>query len=375
MVLWCRTTNTLKTWCLSDMSTAEGSTYTPVAVDLFCGVGGLSYGFQQAGIDVLAGIDIDSLCRHPYQTNVGAAFHEKDISDVSAAFVKSLFGDRSQKILAGCAPCQPYSSYTRGKSIERDDWNPLEKFGELVAELQPEVVTMENVPLLRGDGIFDDFLTGLESEDYSCSVKVVRCAEYGVPQTRRRLVLLASKLGPIELIPPTHSKEKFKTVKDTIHSLDELVAGEPSETDPLHRSSALGEDNLKRIQNSVPGGTWRDWDESLVSSCHKKDSGKSYGSVYGRMEWDKPAPTITSQFYGYGNGRFGHPEQDRALSLREGALLQTFPKDYSFTPKGEVISMTAVGRMIGNAVPVLLGEVIGKSIVSHLNTHQVRLDH
>ena len=230
---------------------------------------------------------------------------------------------------------------------------------------------MENVPLLKGDGIFDDFLAVLKSENYSCSVKVVRCAEYGVPQTRRRLVLLASKLGPIELSRVTYSKKEFKTVKDAIHSLDELVASEPSDTDPLHRSSALGEDNRKRIQNSVPGGTWRDWDESLVAGCHKKDSGESYGSVYGRMEWDKPAPTITSQFYGYGNGRFGHPEQDRALSLREGALLQTFPGDYSFVPDGDVISMTAVGRMIGNAVPVLLGEAIGKSIVSHLNAHQL----
>ena len=359
--------------CTYAMSSPETSTQAPVAVDLFCGAGGLSYGFQRAGIDVLAGIDIDPLCRHPYETNVGAAFHEKDISDVSAAFVKSLFGERSQKILAGCAPCQPYSSYTRGKSIERDDWNPLEKFGELVADLQPEVVTMENVPLLKGDGIFDAFLAGLESENYSCSVDVVRCAEYGVPQTRRRLVLLASRLGPIELIPPTHSKDEFSTVRATIHSLDELLAGETSETDPLHRSSSLGDDNLRRIQNSVPGGTWRDWDETLVSDCHKKDSGRSYGSVYGRMEWDKPAPTITSQFYGYGNGRFGHPEQHRALSLREGALLQTFPPTYSFAPVGGTLSTTAVGRMIGNAVPVLLGEVIGKSIVSHLNAHQLRL--
>ena len=353
----------------------EPSTQPPVAVDLFCGAGGLSCGFQRAGIDVIAGIDIDSQCRHPYETNVKAAFHEMDIEDVTAEFATSLFGDRFPKILAGCAPCQPYSSYTRGKSIERDDWNPLKKFGELVVDIHPEVVTMENVPLLGGDETFEDFLAVLKSEEYSCSVQIVRCAEYGVPQTRRRLVLLASRLGLIDLIPVTHSEEDFLTVRDVIENLDGLSAGETCRNDSLHKSSALNDDNLKRIQNSVPGGTWRDWDESLVAGCHKKDSGKSYGSVYGRMEWDKPAPTITSQFYGYGNGRFGHPEQHRALSLREGALLQTFPKDYSFVPEGEVISMTSVGRMIGNAVPVLLGEAIGNSIVSHLNAHQLRLNH
>ena len=125
---------------------------------------------------------------------------------------------------------------------------------------------------------------------------------------------------------------------------------------------------MKRIKQSKPGGTWRDWDEELLLEAYKKDSGKSYGSVYGRLEWDKPSSTITTQFPGIGNGRFGHPEQDRALSLREGALLQTFPKDYQFSNPalGNNYSLNQVALQIGNAVPPKLGEVIGESIQNHL---------
>ena len=122
---------------------------------------------------------------------------------------------------------------------------------------------------------------------------------------------------------------------------------------------------MKRIKASLPDGSWKDWPDELVAKCHKKNSGKSYPSVYGRMSWDKPAPTITTQFYGFGNGRFGHPEQDRALSLREGALLQGFPVSYEFAPPNSTIPKRVIGRMIGNAVPVMLGRVIARSLVLH----------
>ena len=142
--------------------------------------------------------------------------------------------------------------------------------------------------------------------------------------------------------------------------------------DPLHRSQALSEKNLERIQQSEPGGTWRDWDNELVLDCHKKDSGSTYNAVYGRMEWDSAAPTITTQFYGYGSGRFGHPEQDRAISLREGAMLQTFPKDYCFVEEEtDEVSFKQIGRFIGNAVPVRIAEVIGESILQHLDNINV----
>ena len=156
------------------------------------------------------------------------------------------------------------------------------------------------------------------------------------------------------------------TVRDAIQGLDGIEAGGASDSDPMHKSSKLSQMNLDRIRNSTPGGTWRDWDDSLRAACHSRESGRTYPSVYGRMEWDRPAPTITTQFHGFGNGRFGHPAQDRAISLREGALLQTFPKDYSFVPDGDPVCIASVARLIGNAVPVSLGEGIGRSIVAHL---------
>ena len=190
-------------------------------------------------------------------------------------------------------------------------WQLLDKFGEIVRELQPEIVTMENVPRLAKYSVFDDFLPVLESGGYCYNHYIVRCAEYGVPQTRVRLVLLASRNGDIELVPPTHADGQFVTVRDTLQDLDGIDAGGTSESDPLHKykSSGLSQRNLDRIRNSTPGGTWRDWDDTLRAACHSRDSERTYPSVYGRMEWDRPAPTITTQFHGFGKGRFGHPSQ------------------------------------------------------------------
>jgi DNA (cytosine-5)-methyltransferase 1 len=175
---------------------------------------------------------------------------------------------------------------------------------------------------------------------------------------------LASRHGDIKMIEPELARPK--TVRQAIGSLRALSAGEAASKDRLHASSSLSEKNLKRIKVSKPGGTWRDWPEHLVADCHRAESGRTYPGVYGRMEWDKPAPTMTTQCYGFGNGRFGHPVQDRAISLREAAILQSFPKDYAFLPKDAVVSFTALGRLIGNAVPVELGRAIAKSIKLHL---------
>ena len=156
-------------------------------------------------------------------------------------------------------------------------------------------------------------------------------------------------------------------MRDYIGGLPKLNAGETDPEDSLHRSSSLSQINIERIQHSVPGGSWNSWPEELKCECHKKDSGKTYASVYGRMSWDQIGPTITTQFYNYGTGRFGHPEQDRALSLREGAILQTFPRSYEFVDPQKGVVIRDVSRQIGNAVPVRLGEVIGRTIINHLN--------
>ena len=350
---------------MSDVKSAKHSSL-PAAVDLFCGAGGLSYGMQKAGVTICGGIDVDPACKHPFEENVKADFYQYDVSELTSDFIASLFTEGQVRVLAGCAPCQPFSTYTRGSKASNPQWQLLDKFGEIVRELQPELVTMENVPRLAKYSVFDDFLSVLESGGYCYKHYIVRCAEYGVPQTRSRLVLLASKLGDIEFVPPTHADGEFVTVGDTIQHLEGIAAGTTARTDPLHKSSGLSQRNLDRIRSSKPGGTWRDWDDSLRAACHARESGRTYPSVYGRMQWDRPAPTITTQFHGFGNGRFGHPDQNRAISLREGALFQTFPEDYSFVPDGDQIRISSVARLIGNAVPVRLGEAIGKSIITHL---------
>ena len=194
---------------------------------------------------------------------------------------------------------------------------------------------------------------------------VIDCAAVGVPQTRKRLVLLASRLdgGPLRLLPPA---PLTVTVRQAIEALPAIQAGEVHPADALHSAPSLSELNLLRIRASRPGGTWRDWPAELQAACHRKDTGATYPSVYGRMEWDRPGPTITTQCFGYGNGRFGHPSQDRAISLREAAMLQTFPESYRFLPEGSPIRFNRLGRLIGNAVPVRLGEVIAHSLLAHL---------
>jgi DNA (cytosine-5)-methyltransferase 1 len=177
------------------------------------------------------------------------------------------------------------------------------------------------------------------------------------------LVAIASKDG--ELAPPIKWDANIKTVRDAISHLPPIKAGIEHPEDKLHKSSALNSINQKRIRASKQGGTWRDWPKELIADCHKKKSGKTYPSVYGRMSWDKPAPTMTTQCFGFGNGRFGHPEQDRAISLREAAALQSFPDNYEFVPKNEKITMKEVGKWIGNAVPVKLAEAVALGIQQH----------
>lgn len=334
-------------------------------VDLFCGVGGLSHGLLRSDIEVKAGIDVDPACEFPYeQNNQPAKFLNLDVEKLDGSTIAKLFDGSAIRLLAGCAPCQPFSTYSQGRNTTSDrKWHLLKAFGRLVREVQPELVTMENVPQLPDHEVFNVFLKAFRG--YHVWSGVVNCAQYGIPQRRRRLVLLASKLGPIELIAPTHETSPV-TVADAIADLPRLQAGQADGRDPLHVAAGLSELNLRRIRQSSPGGTWREWDKSLVAKCHRRATGKTYPGVYGRMKWEEPAPTMTTLCYGFGNGRFGHPEQDRAISLREAALFQTFPKSYKFVRPGQRVEFRSVGRLIGNAVPVRLGEVIGISIASHL---------
>ncbi len=340
-----------------------------VAVDLFCGVGGLTHGLERAGIDVRLGIDIDPNCEFPYAENNAARFLLKSVSEVTADDLKSAKPKTGYHLLAGCAPCQPFSTYRQKAGIKDDRWKLLDHFARLARETKPDFITMENVPNLEKQKVFLRFVSTLKGIGYHVAYEVVDCSEFGVPQQRRRLVLLASRLGPIILLKP--KRKKKRTVKDAIGRLSRISAGSVCATDPLHQSCELSELNLKRIRASRPGGSWRDWDDKLVAACHRRKTGKTYPGVYGRMAWDEPAPTMTTQFFAFGSGRFGHPSQARGISLREGAILQSFPRTYKFVKAGQPIYRRTIGRLVGNAVPVKLGEAIGRSVISHVRSLRV----
>lgn len=338
-------------------------------VDLFCGAGGLTHGLVLEDIRVTSGVDVDPACRYPFEANnQGARFLKKDVCELEGGELNALFGEGGIRLLAGCAPCQPFSTYARRYDIKRDHkWGLLYEFSRLAEATTPDLVTMENVPSLAKNDVFLDFVAELKRLGYWTHHEIVDCSKYGVPQTRRRLVLLASRFGDIRLIPPTTNEPR--TVRDVLRHLPEIEAGEAWPGDLLHTASRLSNINLQRIRASRPGGSWQDWPEHLVAACHRSKSGHTYKSVYGRMVWDKPSPTVTTQCHGFGNGRFGHPSQDRAISLREAAILQSFPDDYEFAARHEDISFSILARLIGNAVPVELGRAVAKSVWSHLENH------
>ncbi len=345
------------------------------AIDIFCGIGGLSYGLKKAGISVVAGVDVDESCRYPYEKNVQAEFILKDVSHLRGEEINEKYWSNDVlKILAGCAPCQPFSTHSNKiKNKNRTKkWRLLSEFERLVGETKPHIVTMENVPNLANQKIFEDFVAFLERRGYYVSYSNVYCPDYGIPQKRRRLVLLASKYGEISVLPNTHSEGEYVTLRQAIGHLPSIEAGEVRKSDPLHRTSKLSPVNLQRIKASKPNGTWLDWSEDLQLQCHKKKTGRTYKAVYGRMRWDEPSSTITTQFYNYGTGRFGHPTQNRALTIREAAILQTFPKGFKFYESEKDILLKKLSAHIGNAVPVKLAVVIGKSILAHLRVHHGR---
>jgi DNA (cytosine-5)-methyltransferase 1 len=339
-------------------------------VDLFCGAGGLTRGLLDEGIHVLAGYDLDPACRYPYEHNNGVPFFEQDVNELDPAEVASRFPRDSVRIIAGCAPCQPYSSHSRRyRHIYGERWHLSGAYQKIVLGVRPELAVMENVVHLRRHPSYAELVHGLKEAGYHWSEYTVRCKDYGVPQTRIRLIACASIFGPVQLIAGGCMDGGYATVRDAIGHLPPLAAGGTDPNDRLHKARRLGDINLQRIRASKPGGTWRDWDAELIEGFPRGKRGKAYLEVYGRMEWDKPGPTITTQFFGVGNGRFGHPEQDRGLSLREGALLQTFPREYEFVAPGEPVCFERVGRLIGNAVPVALARAVGRSLRLHVEQY------
>ena len=348
------------------------------AVDLFCGIGGLTFGLRKAGVGVRAGFDLDDSCAFAYENNntaksapkgvqmPDARFFPMDVARLSAAHIRPHFVDAEFTVLVGCAPCQPFSRMRNSKHRENstdERWGLLAHFSRLVRETQPDVVSMENVPGLRHQPIYAEFIQTLEESGYRIDfAEVVNCADFGTPQTRRRLVVLAtSRREKILPLRKTTAKNP-RTVREAIADLHK--------NDPIHIHRELSDKNRQRILESSPGGNWRDWkNPKLIAPCQRNSKcGHDFTSPYGRMEWDRPAPTITTQFSFYSCGRFGHPQENRAITVREGALLQGFPPSYGFIRKNSIVrkEMANLTQHIGNAVPPELGRAIGESIVRHL---------
>ena len=333
-----------------------------VAVELFCGAGGLTRGLSDAGIRVVKGVDTDCTARETYESNnPGSKFVKADVSRISVTDLMDGVGRRgADLLLAGCAPCQPFSKH--GVHDPRDKRRSLVRhFARLVGEIKPEYVIMENVPQFgKPDNAYRaGFLRMLQRHGYSHDEGVANAAEYGVPQSRHRYVLLASKNGPIRIPPGDYGKKKrFRTVRDAIGKYPRIGAGESSPHVANHDACGLSDANRRRIRATPrDGGSRTDVrGRGMALRCHRNTSGHT--DVYGRMRWDRPAPTLTCRCVSFSNGRFGHPVQNRAISVREAAALQTFPDSYVFRS-----TKTGNAEHIGNAVPVLLAKTLGRAVV------------
>ena len=342
--------------------------------DFFSGCGGTSCGMQQAGMTVRFGLDIDPDARETWEANFKRAkFLCKDIRHVSVDDVAPYIKRRYDRPLffGACTPCQPFSRQNRTKKDGDDRRDLLGEFHRFVKAYMPEYIFVENVPGMQSEnpsmGPFTNFVRLLDALKYFHDNNVVMACHYGVPQRRRRLVLLASRLGPIKIPPPTRGPgtddPSLPTVWEFISDLPPIKAGETHPTVANHRAARLSHTNMSRIAETPPGGSRRDWPQELELSCHRDHTGHT--DVYGRMIRDQPSPALTTRCTSLSNGRFGHPVQDRAISVREAASIQTFPEEFTFY--GNLVSMT---RQVGNAVPVDLAEEFGRSIIRHYRFHK-----
>jgi DNA (cytosine-5)-methyltransferase 1 len=334
------------------------------ALDFFCGAGGLTRGFLNAGIRVVAGLDVNEGCRRTYETNnKPAKFLACDLQHVRRQDLEHYIRGipPSELIFAGCAPCQPFSKQRR--KIDVRNKTLLLHFGRLVVEFLPGYVVIENVPgivRIPGNSTYRRFTSLLKDFGYELAEGVLDAKFFGVPQTRRRWVVIASRLAKPELPEPTHGvgPKPFMTVREAIAQYPKLAAGEQSASVPNHRAAHIAPLNIRRLKLTPPDGGGRgQWPKELVLDCHSGHY-DGHSDVYGRMSWDAPAPALTCKCFSISNGRYGHPEQHRAISLREAARLQSFHDSFIFYGA----SQKDIGAQIGNAVPVDLAHRLAKTV-------------
>lgn len=337
------------------------------AIDFFSGAGGLTYGLRSAGINVLAGIDNDVTCRQTFEkNNPGSLFLERDITKYSPEKLKRELKIKvrdSHMVFAGCAPCQFWSIIHTNKEKSRKTKNLIFDFQRFVEYFNPGFVVVENVPGIssKPKSPIEKFITSLESMGYSVAHGIADMSLYGIPQRRKRFTLIASRISKVGLPSPTNKRVTVQDVLGTKNGFSKICAGTRDKTKFLHTSAGLSKKNLIRLQmTEKDGGDRSGWQnkKAYVPPCYASNEKKFY-DTYGRMWWNRPAPTITTKFFSISNGRFAHPEEDRAISLREGATLQTFPKKYEFIGS----SISSIAKMIGNAVPPDFAKIIGKQII------------
>lgn len=341
-----------------------------VGIDFFCGCGGMTAGLKKAGVEVLLGIDNDPLCSETYERNNGVPFECADIKSIPRERIAKVLEKKGRRpvIFAGCAPCQPFSKIRKSGVKKHPDTNLLNVFLRFVLEFEPEYVLCENVPRMESSGqgkrVLYKFLANLVAHGYRVDFGVVNAMDFGVPQNRWRLVIMASRVKDFVGIPEGPTVGSPPTVRDAIGNYPPLRAGEKRDDVPNHWAAKLEPKNLERIR-AVPkdGGDLRSVGARLRPASRRAFRKYGHGGffdVYGRMRWDAPAPTLTTRCNSYSNGRYGHPEQDRAISIREAAALQTFPDSYVFHVK----AVNDAAKLVGNAVPVDLAYHLAKAILN-----------
>lgn len=338
------------------------------AVDFFCSGGGMSNGMIKAGIKVIAGIDFDIECKSTYEANnKDSRFIHADVFKLKEEDLQtqlSLKRNDDNLLLIGCSPCQFWSMIRTDKRKSAQSKDLLIEFSRFVKYFNPGFVVVENVPGIerrKEESGLNTFVLELEERGYKVKYKVVNLNDYGVPQTRKRFSLVASRVTK-DCVFPSPSKGEKPTVRDflgTKNGFPKVTAGHKDETNFQHTVCKLSDKNLLRLMGTPQNGGNAMWWRSNKKLGREKYRGDGFRDSYSRMSWDKAAPTITTKFFSISNGRFAHPEEHRAISIREGATLQTFPKKYNFISS----SINGAARMIGNAVPPEYARRIGKAIL------------